>query len=64
MRNVEKVRMFNKNLNKQGKNGKKDKKNIVKNVIKIFHAWLDKKVQKSSSTYILAFEQLQKLLQE
>lgn len=39
-RTIQKVRIFNKNVNKDTKAEKKDKKNIVKNIVKIFLSWL------------------------
>ena len=42
-KNIEKVRIFAKDANPNGKKDKKDKKNIVKNIVKIFLSWLEKK---------------------
>jgi hypothetical protein len=39
-KNIEKVRIFSKDARKNGKIEKKDKKNIVKNIVKIFISWL------------------------
>ena len=39
-KNMEKVRIFAKDVNVGGKKEKKDKKNIVKNIVKIFLSWL------------------------
>ena len=39
-KNIEKVRIFAKDVNVGGKKEKKDKKNIVKNIAKIFLSWL------------------------
>lgn len=39
-KNPEKVRIFSKDALKNHKNSKTDKKNIVKNIVKIFLSWL------------------------
>lgn len=43
MKTMEKIRIFSKDAKKNGKIQKKDKKNIVKNIVKIYIAWLEKK---------------------
>lgn len=61
---MEKVRIFSKDLRKNGKAEKKDKKNIVKNIVKIFLSWLQKKDQeKKTEVWETALKELKNLLE-
>lgn len=59
-RNIEKVRLFCNNPRKISSAERKDKKNIVKNIIKIFLSWLEKNHE--NSTERDALDELTKLL--
>lgn len=55
--------MFNKSTSKQSKAEKRDKKNIVKNVVKIFYSWLEKNTDETGQPQQeAALGQLQNLL--
>ena len=63
-KNIEKVRIFSKDSRKNGKIEKKDKKNIVKNIVKIFISWLQKKQNdKQNQVWQTALSELKKMLE-
>ena len=65
-KNKDKVRIFAQDqINKLELNGKvekKDKKNIVKNLVKIFLTWIDKKVEKDAQQFEEVKGEMKKLL--
>jgi hypothetical protein len=58
------VRIFNKKVTKDSKAEKRDKKNIVKNIVKIFLTWLETKENaKSEWQWGCALAAMTKLMQ-
>lgn len=49
----EKVRIFSRDALRNNKNEKKDKKNIVKNIVKLFMSWLGKKSENAECVVVL-----------
>lgn len=61
--NREKVRLFGAENCKNGGPEKKDKKNIVKNIVKMFHTWLESmNIEKKSNSASDAFSELNRLI--
>lgn len=60
-KSIEKIRIFSKDALRNKKSSKTDKKNIVKNIVKIFLSWLEK--HSSDEQCIEALEELKVMLE-